>query len=296
MGTKESLRKAGVDHRVVLFSVAIIVIIGMLVRPIGLPLSISEHAKALNDAINDLPPGSTVIIGCGLTVGQYVEEGYTLEALFQHILREDCRWIVFSQSADAQVCVNVALGAVQGYIDGLGKVYGVDYVDMGYTCLLDDAGLGGLASNLLMGAFDDEGTALTSLPLMQDVTTAADISIAIEVAVGSPQDVEAWWRQWTVPYDVPLYMAACSWAVATMQPYYPVNVKCILNSMRGSAEYLLASGYVDKFPVKSMDVLSLTHITLLACIILGNIVLHVGPIREFVESLRGEPVRGGRGG
>jgi hypothetical protein len=66
--------------------------------------------------------------------------------------------------------------------------------------------------------------------------------------------------------------------------------------MRGSAEYLLASGYVDKFPVKSMDVLSLTHLTLLACIILGNIVLHVPPVRKFVESLRGEAVRGGRGG
>jgi hypothetical protein len=118
---------------------------------------------------------------------------------------------------------------------------------------------------------------LVSLPLGQEIESAQNFDLVISVdSVGM---TDLWVRHWGTPYNVKILSFGTASAAVTSAPYYPDLVQGIVNGIRGAAEYELLINFPED-GVRSTDMLSGTHILIIATIVLGNILYFVSERSE----------------
>jgi hypothetical protein len=112
--------------REVLYGILLIVFIVPLVYPLGLPVPISSEVRRWYQTIQDLPPGSTIMIDFGYSGGGEPELGPMAVAVYHEIFkRGDLKAVAMSTSIEGPLLWEKAMAEVRpeqyGAEDGNGR-------------------------------------------------------------------------------------------------------------------------------------------------------------------------------
>jgi hypothetical protein len=254
------------DRRWVYLMVAISVIIPFIL-PVKLPVYVTPETRQLFNAVENLPDSAIVMLTFDYYPSTIAETEPMSRVALHHLFRKNIKIVTVTTvplggpSMAEQVTREIAAE--------YGKVYGVDYVNLGYKANYV-AVLKGMGSSIeAIYPTDNRGTPLSELPLMKKVKNYDDINFIFVVSDNGI--VDYWISIVNALYRIPV---GCG-VTAVMAPKFYAFVDAgqmtgLLGGMKGAAEYekLL---HQPARATTGMDAQSLVHLLIIALVILGNI-------------------------
>lgn len=252
-----------IDRRFIYVLLAVLVSLP-LIRPIGLPFSVTEETRKAFAAVDNLQPGDVVVFGFDYDTGGAAEVHPQSEVFFDHAMMKGARVIATSITQQGPVFADKAWSKWAER----GKTYGTDYVNLGFFAG-GEAALASFAKDIPgFVAVDYSGKPISGMPIFEGVKTAADVDLFIDIATGS---ILPYIQYFQGPYNKPLTGGAIGSQISRYQSYSDAKqIQGYLGSLRGAAEYeklLEMPGQATA----SMDAQSAAHLLIAVLIVLGNI-------------------------
>ncbi|MCS7368643.1 MAG: hypothetical protein NDF57_02940 [archaeon GBS-70-058] len=253
--------------REVIYTIVLIAMILPLLRPLGLPVPVSEPIKKWYDAIESLPPGSLVLIShCNL--GAYPAFDSMQVATLHHLFSRPVKLVFFSIDATGLVVYDTLLSKVDP--KAYGKVYGVDYFHIGYIPGGETA-MKALAEDFKAAVPSDyKGTPIDQIPMAKDIKDIRDFTMIICFTSAGETSI-GWIRQWIVVRPEIKYLCCVlDMMLPTMRPYYEAGQVAALTGSAPGGEYEFLIGKPGS-GIKKADAFTGAQLILLVFIIIGNI-------------------------
>ncbi|OGF15240.1 MAG: hypothetical protein A2W00_06530 [Candidatus Eisenbacteria bacterium RBG_16_71_46] len=263
-----ALRMGTLDRRWIFLVMGLLVLYPLLF-PLALPLQITPPVRGFADAMDQLKPGSTVLMSCDYDPGAIPELVPMTRTAFRQLLSQDCKVVVTVLWNGGPGLVDSVLREVAREFPD--KHYGVDYVNLGYKA-------GNEAVMVLMGqgvanAFprDYRGNNTRGLPMMREVGDYSTFALLVSVSAGYPGTKE-WVQQVQARFHLPMVAGVTAVSAPEYYPYLQSGqLRGLLGGMAGAAEYEKARGESGT-ATRGMDAQSLGHIFVALCILGGNFV------------------------
>ena len=246
-----------------------------------LPIKASSHSQRVFDEIDALKEDSKILVSFEYGPSTKPEIHPSAIALLNHLFSKDVKVYAVALWPDGNFMATEAFSQVA---DKFGKVYGVDYVNLGYKPG-GEAVVKGLASDIrTMYTVDLLGNDIDSIEMMKDVTNLLDLDFIFSLSAGYPGSKE--WVQFACdPLGIPMSTGCTSIQVTDIIPYVENDqIKGILSGMPGAAEYeQLVQGALEERGVAvtpgkasiNMAAQSMAHVVIVLLIILGNITYYL---------------------
>jgi hypothetical protein len=267
------------DRRVI-YAIVFICVLLPLIWPLELPFSPTQEVREAYNDIEELGPGSVVLISCDFGPSTIPENYTLLQALLHQCFGKELRVIVLTLVPAGAALGNRGLMEAVNFADENGArrypdlEYGKDYVYLGYRP-------GGTAVMLAIGqsfttAFprDYEQNPTRDMPLFKEIAALADCQYIFDIAsVGYP---EYWVSYASERENVPLSVNCTAVSAAQYYPYYQSRqFRGLVGGMKGAAEYEQLVGMeqiLGRVPdaTKGMDAQSVVHIFIVLAIIVAN--------------------------
>jgi len=254
------------DRRWIYLLVGISVIIPFIF-PVQLPVSITPEAQAVYDAIEEIPDGSVVMLVFDYYPSTIAECEPIAVAALHHFFRKNCKVITLSNIPYGGP--SMAESVTRRMAVEYDKVYGVDFVNLGYkySYVAVLSGMGQSIESIF--PTDNSGTPLDSLPMMDSVYNYEEVEFIFEVADNSTADY------WVSIVNAQYGKKMVCGSTAVMAPKYYAFVASgqfigLLGGMKGAAEYEQLINRNGTAMV-GMDAQSLVHLLIITMVILGNI-------------------------
>lgn len=250
-------------------------LIGMfipLVRPLGLPVTVSEPVKGYYNSIVELPEGSVIAVSFGASAALLDEQEAQFLATWKTIFQHGHKVIFYCSTEDASIIINNELAEVVP--ESYGYTYGEDYVILPYSPL-GEAGQAAFAQSIRsIYSTDINGVPLNNIPLMQDINNHAGVDLLI-YQYTSCTDIEWAVRQWVVPYKTPVIATTLGCCGPMAAPYYPTQIQGFLSGSGAGTELEVISGNPGPGAAMS-DAKNLGILPFLAAVIWMNIKPFIG--------------------
>ncbi|MEA3288082.1 MAG: hypothetical protein U9Q77_12010 [Candidatus Marinimicrobia bacterium] len=261
------VRAGSLDRRVIFVVIALAVMLPLFF-PLGLPIRPTNSSQQVYDVVEELEAGDKALLSFEYGPSTKPEIHPMAVALLRHLLSKDVKVYITCLWPDGQF---MALEALEQVADKqYGKVYGEDYVLLGYRPGAE-AIIKGLVSNIRkVFTVDSQGDFLDDIPMMAGVNQVKDFDFLFSASAGYPGTVE--WVQYAAdPVGVTMSTGTTSIQVNEVMPYVQSGqIKGILGGMPGAAEYESLIGQAG-IGTSGMDAQSVAHIVIVAFIIFGNI-------------------------
>ena len=251
-----------------LFLIVGLLVLGPLIFPLALPLTVSPRVKGFEQGIAKIPDGSTVLMSCDYDPGAIPELVPMTRTALRQLFDKNCKVVV-------TVLWNGGPGLVDGVLRQIAeeknKTYGVDYINLGFK-------EGREAVMVVMGqgianAFprDYRGNETRSQPIMRNVRDYSSFPLLVSISAGYPGTKE-WVQQVQARFHLPMVAGVTAVSAPEYYPYLQSGqLLGLLGGMAGAAEYEKARG--EKGDATSgMDAQSMAHLFVAFCILLGNFV------------------------
>jgi hypothetical protein len=259
-----------VDPRFIYVLLFIIVALP-LVRPLGLPISMSPMTVAFYDTVERIKPGDVAVVSIDYSAASQPEQYPQTKAVIAHLSAKGAKIVCLGFWADGAPFIDRAFKDVFGKSKDHPK-YGVDFVNLGYVPN-GEVGMAAIGKDIqTVCAKDYYGTATSAIPVMKDVKSGKDFKLVVSLASGTP-GVPEWLRQIQAQYGVTFLTGVTAVSAPGTRQYFPAQVSGVLEGLAGAAEYevlLVKYGYVGTL-APPMDSQSLSHVLVVAFIVLGNV-------------------------
>jgi hypothetical protein len=253
-----------IDRRIIFLLVAAGVVLPLLF-PLNLPVTVTPRVKAAFEAIDALPPGSTVLVSMDYEPDIMAELMPMSIAVLRHCFRNHLKVIAMTlYPAGTGLGEQAVLKAAKAE----GAVKNVDYAWLGYKSGFQVVMIG-IGENL-RGIYpvDFYGTPLDSIPVTRGVNSYRQMAMVVNLSGSSATD---YWIQFASGrFHAPL-VVGCTAVMAT--DYYPYlsskQILGLIGGMKGAAEYERLIDTVGDAR-RGMDAQSLVHLIVVALVIVGN--------------------------
>jgi hypothetical protein len=217
-----------------LYVITLVVLVFPLIRPIALPIPISDWTRGIYDFIEDMEPEERILL-TGHWGYRYGELYPQFLAVLEHCTQKGIKIVILDGSPQTPTYTDAAFKEL-GIRERL--EYGVDYVELGYIP-------GGE---------------------VKDIRDFAGVIIFTGSA-----DSQSWLNQAYAPYGVPVGHALYAAKVVDSEAYYRAGtIFGIINGMRGAAEYELLINR-PAVGASMMGSASLVHMLVIFALALGAI-------------------------
>jgi hypothetical protein len=240
-----------------------------LIYPLGLPVPINKESQQWYKAISDIPDGSTVVFSPMYGTSGMPELFPMTLATMHQLWSKDIKIIVVSFWAEGPLVFTQLLAQMDP--TSYGKVYGVDWINLGYIPGSEPA-MRAFGDDMAKAVAKDyiEGKNLNEFPIMQTVNSANDIDLIISIETGTPGLTE-WLRQWNEPYKTPIVVGCIGVSAPGMAPFLQSGqLSALLPGLTSSAEYELLLNRKG-LAIAGVDAVSMSHILIVILVVLGNI-------------------------
>jgi len=260
-------RLKSIDRRIIFILIAVAVIIPIL-RGIGLPVRVSEPVQKLYDAIEELPPGSKVLISLDYDPATFPEVYPMNLAVVRHLFAKDIKVVAMALWPMGPSLGEMAFDiAAKEY----NKEYGKDYVNLGFK-------IGGIViisqvATAIREVFplDQLGTPIDSIPIMDGITGFKGFKFIVTFSAGDP-GVPYWVMIASSRYHMPLGAGCTAVSAPNFYPYLAAGqLVGLLGGMKGAAEYEKLVN-VSGLATSGMDTQSIAHAVIVFFIIFGNVI------------------------
>ncbi|NIP42622.1 MAG: hypothetical protein GWO41_10300 [candidate division Zixibacteria bacterium] len=265
-----------IDRRYIFIFIALAVII-----PLLLGLRFEEEPSpivlALYDKIDDLPPGSRLLMSFDYGPTTAPEIQPMVDVILRHACLKGLKVYLMAvwatgQSLTVQTVEQVLEPEFPNY------EYGIDYVNLGYK-----AGNQGLIRVIVddmkrMYSTDANGTDIEEIPIMKQVASLKDMDLIVSFGGGFP-GIKEWILFAGDPGQIPIGGACTAVSAPQLYPYYPNQMVGLLGGIKGAAEYEshVLNTYPDAFaktPTPGMNMMvaqMVAHIVIMLFIVFGNV-------------------------
>ena len=261
------VRAGSLDRRVIFVVIALAVILPLFF-PLGLPIRPTNSSQQVYDVVDELKAGDKALLSFEYGPSTKPEIHPMAVALLRHLFSKDVKVYITCLWPDGQF---MALEALEQVADKqYGKVYGEDYVLLGYRPGAE-AIIKGLVSNIRkVFTVDSRGDFLDDIPMMKGVNQVKDFDFLFSASAGYPGTVE--WVQYAAdPVGITMSTGTTSIQVNEVMPYVQSGqIVGILGGMPGAAEYESLIGQAG-IGTSGMDAQSVAHVIIVLFIIFGNI-------------------------
>ena len=265
---------ANIDRRIIFILVALVVIIPTLI-PVRLPTKVSEPTQKLYTFIDELPPGSTIIMAFDYGPSSLAEPEPMAKAVLRHCFDKEVRVIGMTLYANTPTLAHNLMQKIAAENDA---VYGEDYVFLGYRpgTLQVILGMGTSISNVFETDYD--GTALTEIPMMADITNYDQIDLLLDLAAGS--STEAWIFYANTKYDLKIAAGVTGVIIAQMYPFLQTGqLVGLMPGYLGATEYEKLLNAPGDGTV-GLNTASFVHLLIIGLVVIGNIAFFIHRRRE----------------
>lgn len=255
------------DRRIIWWSL-IILLVYILIRPLNIPISLSEPTKDAYDFITNLDSGDIVLFSQDDTTTVHLAIGESVIDIFRYFLENDIKIVILSLQQPGISTTVAVLDSIPN-IDSY--EYGVDYVHFGFY-----TGEESLTASLVsdvwgtLGA-DIHGTPISEIPLMENLRTAKDFDAWVESGGGG--EYLYYLKTWTISEGISGIAIQTSANIGAMTTWWK-NDKILpgfVGDQRGTVELTQLLGYPSTF-VAMLDAQSVGHMFLIFLILVGNAV------------------------
>ncbi len=259
-----------VDRRVVFLFVGLAVVLPFFMT-LTQKIWVSPEVEQLYDALDELSPGSKVLVSFDFDPPSAPELQPQAVAFLHHALKTDLKIIIIGLWPQGPQQANLALNEVLAHpeIEPKNLEYGVDYVNLGFQTG-NEFVIQRMGSDFRsMFQRDYYGTPYEELELVKNVKNFSNIDFAMNLSAGYPGTQE--WVQVAVD-RYGLRMGGGNTAVQAPQMYPYLNagqLVGLLGGMNGAAEFESLVGVIGK-GTKAMLSQSFAHMVVIAFVIIGN--------------------------
>ncbi len=273
MSLVEKIRN--IDRRIIFTIIALAIIVPLLI-PVGFPIKVSPSVRNLYDELESLHSGSKVLISFDFGASTYPEIYPMSMAILRHLFKRGVKPIIMGLWPEGVPFAERALAVTT---EEAGKVYGEDYVNLGFKA-------GGIVVMQALGrsieeAFPEDayGTPIGDIPLMKDVRNYDDITMVIDLSAGDP-GIPAW----VMIAQGRFGKKVGGGCTAVSAPQYFAYLQAgqlvgLMGGMKGAAEYETLIKKKD-LGTAGMDAQSVAHVVIVIFIIIGNITFFVERARR----------------
>ncbi len=269
------------DRRIVYLLIALGTLIPILL-PIGFKVSTTPPVEALFNKIELLGPDDVVMISFDYGPTTAPENSPMAEAAFRHCFSRNVKVIVIALFPIGGITMaGEALELVSAEFPDL--EYGRDYVLLGYKD-------GAQAAMKQMGVnianvfpSDQAGTPYEEIPMLEDITSYADIDLVISYSTGIIG--EYWANLVNAQFGIPVAVGCTAVSAPKYYAYYDAGQMLgLLGGLKGASEYERL--ILDQYPalnriygrpglytaMKGMDAQTVDHAIIMVFILFGNII------------------------
>ena len=241
------------------------------VNPIGLPVDVTASVQKTFDFVKGLPDGSKVLMGFDYEPGDEIDLNPQAQALLHQFASKNIKVVAIASfpagPTFAEECLKV--------LDEYGYKYGEDFVNLGHYAG-GESTLAAIGNNpATIYSRDWRGNDLSSLPLMKEVKSMKDFSMAMTLNDGPTggTGTHAWVSQAVMAHDTPLIMGVTGVLAASNETYVQSGqCKGILAGLRAAAEYEKLTGKKGTGTV-GMDAQSMAHLLIVVFVVMGNVAM-----------------------
>ena len=255
------------DRRVIFIFIALSIAFP-LIFPMNLNFSVTQPVQSFYDAIENLPPGSKVLVSCDYDPASMPELYPMNLAVFYQLFKRGDKIITMQLWATGTLLVEQAMSEVLKEFPD--KKYGVDYVNLGFKEGREVVMVSMGTSIPKTFPTDYRGNRVETLPIMQEVVNFDNVALLVNISGGLPGTRE-WVQQVQSRYHVKLISGCTAVSAPEFYPYMQSNqLLGLLGGMKGAAEY----EKLVKRPGtawRGMDAQSVSHIVIFLFISIGNI-------------------------
>ncbi len=260
-----------IERRVVFLLVGIALLLPFFMQ-FELPLQVSPEVRGAYDALEALQPGSKVLAAYDYDPPSAPELQPMSDAFIRYCFENDLKVIIMGLWPQGPQQANLSLETAFELNPSwrTEKVYGVDYVNLGFQAGNEFVILAMGENFRNMFPRDINGTLYDSLPLVKNITNYGNIDFCMNFSSGKPGTVE-WVQNAVDRFD--LRVAAGNTAVQAPAVYPYLNagqLEGLLGGMSGAAEFELATGKLGKATTYLLSQ-SFAHMVVIAFIFIGNV-------------------------
>jgi len=253
------------DRRVIFLVIALAVALPVLF-PLNLPIGTSREARAYYDEMEKLSAGDAILFSFDYEPDTMAETDPMSIATLHHAFRKNVRVIALTLYPGG---IGIAERILRQVANEYGKVYGVDYVFLGYNPDWSATML--RMGESIKGAYptDHYGTPTTGIPLLEKFDRYDDIKLVVSIASSA---LAEYWVIWAGgKYHAKVIAGNTAIQAVLIYPYFQAHqLAGFLGGLKGAAEYERLIGR-DGAGVRGMDAQSMAHLLIVCFIILGNI-------------------------
>jgi hypothetical protein len=260
------LKFSKMDRRWIFLIIGLSVLLPLFF-PIGLPIRATGTTQRVYDSFDSLEPNSKVLLSCEYGPSTKPEIHPMVIAVLHQLFRDNHKVYVTCLWPDGQFLASEALREVAG---DYGKVYGEDYVILGYRPG-SEAVIKGMVRDLrAIFSTDVKNTKVEEIPMMEGVYKFEDFDFLFSASAGFPGSLE-WMQYATDNTNVKMSTGTTSIMVNDIMPFVVSNqIQGILAGMPGAAEYEKLVGKKG-VGTSGMDAQSFAHLVIVFFIVFGNI-------------------------
>ena len=238
-----------------------------LLRPLGLPLDIGRDAQVTFDLIEALKPGDTVLFPVEFVSSSIPELMPQGKILMAHLMmRPGVKVVAVSFNDQGHVFADRIMKASVPS----DKVYGEDYINLGYIAGGEGALAGFLKDIRSVLKADYTGGSLDSYPIMKGINSVTDFALVVGAIASSGVGETSWVRQMG-SLDIPFAFGTNSAAYGSSIGFVQAGqLEALLAGGRGAAEYEKLVGIAGA-ATTSMDAQSIGQLFIVGLILLGNV-------------------------
>ncbi len=254
------------DRRWIYLLIALSVILPMFF-PVSFPERVTEQTRSVYDAMEALPEGSTIMIPFEIWPSTLPETEPLARAAVRHAFMRNFKIVSLSNIGAGGPSITERVLREEG--DAFGKIYGVDYVNLGFKAnyLAVLTGMGTSIRSIY--PTDHSGTPLDSLPIMQTVDRYDDVQFVF--AISDNATIEYWISIVGARFGAKIGAGVTAVMAPKLFAYLDAGqLVGILGGMKGGAEYEKLINRPE-WATRGMGAQSLVHLVIIAFIVLGNI-------------------------
>jgi hypothetical protein len=259
-----------------------VLVLAPLLRPMGMPLAVSERTKEYYNLVNSLKEGDIVLDSWDMEYSGFMELKPGVLASHRMFIEKGVKLCVTLNHPEALAIPSEVFGPLKSAMDEYDYTYGEDYIILGYV-FPNEAAVASMATDFHGAVSVDwngesiEGTFLDAIKDGGDFVMISSYTTGIVSG--------AVMRHFGQSYGTPIVRNAIGVMVSAQTANLDAGlIQALLASTRGGAEleYLVGAPGPG---LKSMDAFTLGHYMLIIFIIIGNIG-HYGwkKRREYRES------------
>ncbi|MGE0373811.1 MAG: hypothetical protein AB7I48_12720 [Planctomycetaceae bacterium] len=247
----------------------------------------SQLVRNVFDAVEDLPRGSRIFMAYDYDPGAQGELHPMGVALTRHCALRGHRMYYMTLWPQGLPLLQANLDVLKTEFPDL--KYGEHYVNFGFRGGGNEGPIKVIVTDLRKSVSSDiYGTSLDQMPITRDVKNVQQMDLIISVSAGDP-GTKQWVQFAATPFGIPLVGGSTGVQSATLYPYIPNQLRGLLGAIKGAAEFEFLLN--EKYPQlkenpsafeaqRRMGTQLIAHVTLIALIVLGNVIFFAQQRRE----------------